>query len=98
MHIAAIAISVALCIAGYVYMFKAIKEEIEIQHEINLRLPDDQQFEPIFWSYWTWQKFRKLQNKLLPDDPRPQRLRKLHALGFALLVSGIALFLVVLKA
>ena len=74
MQVIAIVVSVALCVAGYVYMFKSIQEQLQIQHEINLKLPPDQQFEPTFWSYWTWQKFKQLQDKLLPGDPRPAKV------------------------
>ena len=50
MHTTVIAVSVALCIAGYVFILRAINEQIQIQHEINLKLPADKQFEPTFWG------------------------------------------------
>lgn len=96
MHVSAIAISVALCVAGYVYIFKAIQEQLEIQHEINRKLPPNQQFEPTFWWYGTHQRFRELQRDLMPESPRPQRLRRFRLIGFALLASGVLILLATL--
>jgi hypothetical protein len=33
-HIVAIAISITLCVTGYVYLLKSINEQLQIQHEI----------------------------------------------------------------
>jgi hypothetical protein len=88
MHIVAIVIAFAVCIAGYVYILKSIQEQLQIQHEINLKLPPDQQFEPSFWGYGTNERFRQLQRELLPDSSRPRRLRKFRLIGFAALFSG----------
>lgn len=93
MHIVAIAISIALCVTGYVYLLKSINEQMQIQHEINLKLPLDKKFEPTFWGYGTWQRFRHLQRELMPASPRPRRLRRFQVIGWVLLASGMLLFL-----
>ena len=76
MHLAAILISIVLIVSGIVFMLRSVNEQFQIQHEINLKLPDGAKFEPALWWYGTWQKFRQLQEELLPDSPRPGRFRK----------------------
>jgi hypothetical protein len=76
---------------------RSLSEQFQVQQEINLKLPTDQQFEPSFWSFQTHRKFRELQERLLPGSPRPKRLRKLQVIGFALLSSGIAMLVVALE-
>ena len=97
MHVAVIAICIGLCLAGYILIFKSIAQQLQIQHDINLKLPPDQKFEPTFWTFVSWQKFRELQKQLLPGDPRPRKLRKFQVMGFALLALGLLLLLIVLK-
>ena len=72
LHVAAIAISVALCIGGYVFIVRAINEQFQIQHEINLKLPSDKRFESTFWWFGTHERFRQLQHDLLAESPRPR--------------------------
>jgi hypothetical protein len=97
LHIAAIAIAILLCVAGYVYIMRSLSEQFQVQQEVNLKLPKDQQFEPALWSFQTHRRFRELQQRLLPESPRSKRLRKLQITGFALLASGIAMLVVVLR-
>jgi hypothetical protein len=33
-------------VTGYVYLLKSFNEQLQIQHEINLKLPPDRKFEP----------------------------------------------------
>lgn len=96
MYVAAIAISLTLCVVGYVYILKSVHEQLQIQHEINLKLAPDKQFEPTFWGYGTHHKFRQLQRDLLPESPRPRRLRRFTSVGFGLLASGILMLLATL--
>ena len=93
MHFAAIAFSVGLCVTGYVYILKAVNEQFQIQHEINQQLPPDKKFEPSFWWWGTYERFRELQLELLPSSPRPHRLRKFRLIGFLLLGSGMVMLL-----
>lgn len=97
MHIAVIVIAVALCLAGYVYILRSINEQFQIQHEINLRLPPDQQFEPTFWWYGTHERFRQRQRDLRAESLRPRRLRRFQLIGFALLASGMLILLAALS-
>ena len=97
MHMVAIAVSIALCVTGYICILKSISEQLQIQHEINLKLPPDKKFEPTFWGYATLRRFRDLQKELMPDSPRPRRLRRFQATGWVLLASGMLLFLATLR-
>jgi hypothetical protein len=96
MHVAAILLSVALLVAGYVCIFRSLLEQFELQHEINRKLPASRQFEPAFWSLDTHDEFKQLQKELLPDSPRPHRLRAFSLTGFALLISGALLLVAAL--
>ena len=89
MHLAAIAVAVALLVAGYVFFFKSLNEHFELQHEINAELPAGEKFEPVFWWFGTWERFRQLQQELVPDSTRPQRFRRFRLTGFAFFFSGM---------
>lgn len=97
MHLVAIVVSVALLIAGYVFLFKSLNEQFQIQHEINAKLPPARKFEPMFWWFGTWEKFRQLQEELLPGSPRPQRFRRFRLTTFVLFLSGILLLAATLR-
>jgi len=98
LHIAAIAIAVLCGLGGYIYIFKSIQDQLNMQHDINLKLPPDRQFEPTFWNLGTWGKFRELQAELLPGDPRARRLLRFQVMGFTLLSLGVLLLLISFKA
>jgi hypothetical protein len=53
MHALAFVGRVALFVAGQISVFLATFQRMELQHEVNTRLPLDQQFEPTFWSFMT---------------------------------------------
>ena len=74
MHLVAIVASALLLIGGYVCFFRSLNEQFQIQHEINQKLPPEKQFEPLFWSIGTWERFSGLQKELLPESPRPRRV------------------------
>ena len=97
MHLVAILVAVALLVAGYVFFFKSLSEQFQMQHEINAKLPKTDQFEPVFWWLGTWGRFHRLQEELLPDSPRPQRFRRFRLSGLALLISGLLLLALTLR-
>jgi hypothetical protein len=70
-------------IAGFQYM--------EMQHELNARLPEGQKFEPLFWHFGTHMKFKRLQKQFLPESPRPRAIRQLRFAGFACFAIAVAL-------
>ena len=91
MHPAAIAIGAVLLVAGYVFFFKSLNEHFQMQHEINAMLTPARKFEPVFWWFGTWERFRQLQEEVLPDSVRPQRFRRFRLIGFAFFMSGMLL-------
>ena len=97
MHLAGIVVSIVLLVTGYVFFFRSIGEQFEIQHEINLKLPPEEKFEPSFWRIGTWQKFWKLQREFLADSPRPKRLRSFQMIGCGLSAARGLLLLLSLR-
>ena len=91
MHLAAIVVAVIFIIAGYVFIFKGLSEQGELQQEINANLPSDRKFEPLFWWFGTWLKLRDLQKEVLPESQRLKRFKKFNLIGFVLFVSGMLL-------
>jgi hypothetical protein len=91
LHLAAIVVAIILIVTGYVFIFKALSEQGELQQEINANLPSDRKFEPLFWWFGTWLKFRDLQKEVLPESARLKRFKKFNLIGFALFVLGILL-------
>jgi hypothetical protein len=91
LHLAAIVVAGVFVVAAYVFLFKALNEHFELQHEINAKLPPDRKFEPLFWSFGTRLKFRDLQEEVLPDTQRLKTYRRFCLIGFVLFVSGMLL-------
>jgi hypothetical protein len=89
MHTVAIVIGAVLFVSAQISWFLATYELMELQHEVNERLPAAEQFEPMFWSFVTRQKFRALQRNILPNSPRPRRARLFTVIGSAFFVLAI---------
>jgi hypothetical protein len=87
-------VAVALFVIGYVFLFKSIQENLDLQHEINAKLPPDRKFEPMLWSFGTWERFRELQREVLPNSQRLKRSRRFRLLFFLLFLSAILLLAV----
>jgi hypothetical protein len=96
-HLAAILAGSALFLSNYFFVFRSISEYLELQQEINAKLPSDKQFEPLFWSIGTYKTFRRLQQELIPDSPRPNRLWRFLLIGIAVSLSGVALVAIGLR-
>jgi len=90
-HLAAIVGAAVLAVAGYMFLFKALNEVIELQHEINAKLPPARKFEPLFWWFGTWQKLRGLQQEVLPDNQRLKRSLRFRLLFFLFFFFAIVL-------
>jgi hypothetical protein len=89
LHLVGIIVAIFVLIAGYGLIFKALSEQFELQHEINAGLPASAKFEPVFWSFGTWARFRELQRELLPGNTRFEKCRTFTAVGIVLLLSGL---------
>ena|ERR1700721_2874750 len=86
----AIVIGVVFFVAGQISFFLATYEHMELQHELNARLPLDEKFEPMFWSFFTRQKVRALQRNVLPNSPRARRARLFTTLGTVFFVLAVS--------
>jgi hypothetical protein len=91
MHLAAIFVGALLVVAAYVFLFKSLSEQLHLEDEINARLPPDRKFKLIIRGMASWRKFRDLQKELLPDSPRPKRVRLFQLICLSLFLSGLLL-------
>ena len=82
MHLAAIVVAGIFVLASYVFLFKALNEIVELQHEINAKLPPARKFQPMFWWLGTCGKLRRLQEEVLPDSPRLRNSRRFRLFFF----------------
>jgi hypothetical protein len=89
MHIIAILLSGALYVSALVCVLSGISQNLELQAEVNAKLPQNEQFKPLSWGFTTWQKFRQLQERVLPNSPRPKKIRRYKIIGAILLFSAI---------
>jgi hypothetical protein len=96
-HLATILVGMVLLLSRYIFIFRSIREHLELQQEIHAKLPPNGKFELLSWWMGTREKFRQLQKELLPDSPRPKRLRRFHLMSFALFLSGVALLAIGLR-
>jgi hypothetical protein len=89
LHLSAIIAAVVLVVAAYACLFKSLSENLELQHEINAKLPPARKFEPLFWSFGTWEKFRELEKEVLPSSQRLKRARRFGWLFLLLFFCAI---------
>jgi hypothetical protein len=97
LHVAAIVVAVVMFVSGYVFLFLSINEQFQIQHEINRKLLPAEQFEPTIWWFGAWRRFSQLQKQLLPESPRPRKLRRFLRTSFVLFAAGMLLVAISLK-
>jgi len=93
MSIVRIVVGVVLFLTAQVLLFLANQQYWELRFEVNAILPPAEQFEPTFWWWGTWQEFKRLHRRVLPDSPRPRRARRYAAAAFAAFLAAIALLL-----
>jgi hypothetical protein len=97
MHTVSIVIGVVLFVSAQISAFLATYELMELQHEVNERLPADERFEPLFWSFATRRKLRMLQRSVLPNSPRVRRARLFTVIGTALFVLAVLVLYVTFR-
>jgi len=93
MNVGAIIVGVVMAASGVVCLFLANYQYMELQFELNERLPQDQKFEPLIWTIATHQQFRQLRRKFLPESPRPKRALRFAVGGFCLFFAGVSVLL-----
>ena len=97
MHIVAIVVGAALMTTGVGHFIASSLQLLELQSEVNDRLPQLDKFEPLFWSLGNRMQLRRLQRSLLPLSPRPGRAMRFAVIGACLFFSGVAMLLFGLK-
>lgn len=84
MYIVAIVVGAALMATGVGHGIASSLQFLELQSEVNDRLPESDKFEPLFWSFGTRMQLRRLQRSLLPDSPRPRKAVRFAVIGACL--------------
>lgn len=97
MHIVAIVVGAALMTTGVGHFIASSLQLLELQSEVNDRLPQPDKFEPLFWSLGKRMQLRRLQRRLLPQSPRPGKAMRFAVVGACLFFSGVAMLLFGLK-
>jgi hypothetical protein len=98
MHQLLIATGTILLVCALVCFILASDQYWQLQFELNDRLPQGEKFEPRSWLSWPtgrWSRFRKLQQRVLPDSPRPRRFVWLALGGLSLFVCSVLIFFLV---
>src|ERR1700680_3458984 len=97
MHTLTIVVGVVFFVLGQISFFLATYEHMELQHEGNARMPLDEKFEPLFWSFLTRRKFRALQRNVLPNSPRVRRAKLFTTIGAVFFVLAVSLLYATLR-
>ena len=93
MYLFHIILGVCLHLGAVACWLTGIYHQIHLQHEINNKLPKDQQLDPIFWGPDERWKLKRLQRELLPNSPRPRKRALWFALGVAFFLCAIYVLL-----
>jgi hypothetical protein len=91
--IVAIVVGAALMATGIGHFIASSLQWLELQSEVNERLPQSGKFEPLFWSLGKRMQRRRLQRSLLPQSPRPAKAIRFALIGACLFFSGAAMLL-----
>ncbi len=93
MFIVAIVVGAALMATGIGHFIASSLQWLELQSEVNDRLPQSDKFEPLFWPLGKRMQLRRLQRSLLPQSPRPGKAIRFGIIGACLFFSGAAMLL-----
>jgi hypothetical protein len=89
----ALVIGAALMATGVGHLIASNLQLLELQSEINERLPQRDKFEPLFWSLPQLTQLRSLQRSLLPRSPRIGKAVRFGVIGACVFFSGAAMLL-----
>jgi hypothetical protein len=92
-YIVAIVIGAALMAVGVGHLIASTLQLLELQSEVNERLPQSDKFEPLFWTLGKRMQLRSLQKSLLPQSPRFGKAVQFGVIGACVLFSGAAILL-----
>ena len=82
---------------GVGFMLGSNQQLVELQFEVNQRLPKQEQFEPLGWTVFTRRRLRERQKKLLPESGRFKTHWRYAVMGFLAFFSGAAVILFALR-
>jgi len=92
-----IVLGAILAACGVIFAFLSSYQLWQLQFEVNERLPHDQRLEPAVWTYFSHQKLRELQRKLLPQSSRLKCSRLYAIVGCCLFFAGVGVLLATLR-
>lgn len=87
------AVGAALMATGVALGIAANVQMMELQCEINAKLPEQEKFEPEYWTWFQYTRLRELQRAVLPASVRPKKVTRLAAIGVTLFFTGAGLLL-----
>lgn len=90
-HIVLLSAAAILIMAGYIFIFTGLSRQFQLPQDINDKLPISNKFEPLFWTFGTWKKFRQLEREQWPGSGRLRGITRLSIIGSALVLSGLLL-------
>jgi hypothetical protein len=93
----AIVMGATVMAIGAGHLIASSLQLLELQCEVNERLPHPDKFEPQFWSLPQLTQLRRLQQNLLPHSLRPAKAIRFGVIGAAMLFFGAALLLLGLR-
>ena len=96
-HVITIVFGAGLLLVGVGCVIAANQQLVELQFEVNQRLPKQEQFEPLGWTIFTRMRLREIQKKLLPQSTRFQTHWRYAAIGIFAFFSGAGILLFALR-
>ena len=96
-HVLTIVVGAVLMFVGVGCLIASNQQLLELQFEVNQRLPKQEQIEPLGWTIFTRMRLRELQKKLLPQSTRFQTHWRYAAIGFLAFFSGAGVLLFALR-
>ena len=93
MYTVAIVIGATLMATGIGHLIASGLQLLELQSEVNQRLPQSEKFESLFWTLGKRMQLRSLQKSLLPESARYGKAVRFGVIGFCALFSGAAMLL-----
>ena len=96
-HVLTIVVGAVPMFVGVGCLIASNQQLVELQFEVNQRLPKQEQLEAMGWTIFTRMRLRELQKKLLPQNTRFQTQWRYVAIGFLAFFSGAGVLLFALR-
>jgi|ERR1035437_1584608 hypothetical protein len=96
-HVLTVVVAAVLMFVGVGCLIASSQQLVELQFEVNQRLPKQEQFEPLGWTIFSRMRLRELQKKLLPQSARFKTCWRYAGMGFLAFFSGAAVLLFALR-